>query len=258
MSANIQTSATRNVSILDPGFPMLSLKRRRRIWIYLPTGYHESTRRYPVIYMHDGQNLFDAYTSFCGEWGVDKFMNTMDKQCIIIGIDNGGLRRLNEYNILDSDEQGEGKGLEYISFIAEELKPQIDSNYRTLKSAGDTLMVGSSMGGLITFYAGIFFPEVFGVLGVFSPSFFTNPGLTRNLRAYMKGKSYRKQRYFFDVGANEHPNMISQMLEVSQELKKLTKADVITSVTPDAGHDEVSWGMTFSRFYHWFAGENEE
>ncbi|MEO6916341.1 MAG: alpha/beta hydrolase-fold protein, partial [Chitinophagaceae bacterium] len=89
-----ETTATKNVSILHHEFLIDALQRTRRIWIYLPTGYHESRKKYPVIYMHDGQNLFDAHTSYVGEWGVDKIMNMMEGQCIIIGIDNGGLARL--------------------------------------------------------------------------------------------------------------------------------------------------------------------
>lgn len=250
-----ETTATKNVSILHPAFPMTNLGRTRRIWLYLPDGYKESKKRYPVIYMHDGQNLFDAHTSYCGEWGVDKIMNTMEDPCIIVGIDNGSLLRLNEYNILDNEEHGPGEGLKYLSFIAKELKPFIDKNYRTQKSASSTLMSGSSMGGLITFYAGLFYPEVFGVLGVFSPSFWTNPILARELPSLLKEKSHRKQRYFFDVGGRENPHMISQMLEVSQELKKHGNPEVETVVIPEGEHNESSWGMNFGRFYYWFKSQ---
>lgn len=246
-----ETTATENVSILHPAFPIDKLQRSRRIWVYLPTGYHESQKKYPVIYMHDGQNLFDAHTSYCGEWGVDKVMNSTDDQCIIIGIDNGGLARLTEYNILDHEEHGKGEGLIYIEFIARTLKPLIDKNFRTKKSADDTAMAGSSMGGLITFYAGIYFPEVFGVLGVFSPSFWTNKLLSASLPDLLKKKSHRHQRYFFDVGGKENPYLITQMLEVAQVMKDISRAEITAVVIPEANHDEASWGMAFARFYRW-------
>lgn len=249
-----ETTATANVSILHAAFPIDALQRTRRIWIYLPNGYHQSRKRYPVIYMHDGQNLFDAHTSYVGEWGVDKVMNMMDNQSIIIGIDNGGMARLTEYNILDHDEHGKAEGLIYLEFVTSVLKPFIDKNFRTKKSAVDTAMAGSSMGGLITFYAGLYFPEVFGALGVFSPSFWTNRSLAASLPILLKKKSHRRQRFFFDVGGKENPHLISQMLEVAQVMKYVSKAEVTAVVIPDADHNEASWGMAFGRFYRWFVG----
>ena len=105
-----QHTASRNVHIISENFDIPQLGRQRRVWIYLPTDYTESHRKYPVIYMSDGQNLFDEFTSGYGEWGVDELMNKLpaDKQCIIIGVDHGGEHRLMEYNPYDS-KYGKGR-----------------------------------------------------------------------------------------------------------------------------------------------------
>lgn len=245
------TTASENVEIIDTAFAMPQLGKARRIWLYLPPGYHISKRKYPVIYMHDGQNLFDAYTSYCGEWGIDKFMNNQDDPCIIVAIDNAGLGRMNEYNPMDHEEHGPGEGEKYLDFIAHTLKPYIDKNYRTKKAAKYTAIAGSSMGGLITFYAGLYHPNVFGILGVFSPSFWINPLLTKELPLKIKRTSHRKQQYFFYAGGSEHVNMVKQMLEVSDLMKKLSKADIKVVVVPEGEHNESNWGMAFGRFYHW-------
>ena len=125
--------------------------------------------------MHDGQNLFDKATSFAGEWGIDEAMDSIKNACIVVGIDNGGLKRMYEYNPNDTKQYGRGEGRAYLAFIVNNLKPFIDKKYRTLPGKQYTWMAGSSMGGLITFYAGLYYPQVFGGLGVFSPSFWIAP-----------------------------------------------------------------------------------
>ena len=109
-----ETTANKNVSVIDTSFLIPQLNRHRRIWIYLPAGYFMSKKKYPVIYMHDGQNVFDEKTAFSGEWGVDEALDTLElllKESIIVGIDNGGEKRINEYNPYDTDKYGKGKNL---------------------------------------------------------------------------------------------------------------------------------------------------
>src|SRR5258705_4692112 len=95
-----KSTANKNVRIIDTAFFIPQLNRTRRVWVYLPMSYNNSSKKYPVLYMHDGQNVFDDATSFLGEWGVDEAMDTLGlktKECIVVGIDNGGDKRLNEY-----------------------------------------------------------------------------------------------------------------------------------------------------------------
>jgi len=166
-----------NIITFKMKIPQLD-NRERRIWVYLPPDYNQSNRRYPVLYMHDGQNLFDQATSFAGEWQVDETLERLFKEkgfaIIVVGIDNGGERRIDEYSPWVNSEYGRGgEGDAYVRFIVETLKPYIDSKYRTLPN--ETGIMGSSLGGLISIYAGFKYPEVFKYVGAMSPAFWFNP-----------------------------------------------------------------------------------
>ena len=149
----------------------------RRIWVYLPPGYDTTDLRYPVLYMHDGQNLFDPRSSYCGEWGVDKaldalFRKNKTKGAITVGVDNGGLERWNEYSPWGgADGTGRCNGDKYARFIVDELKPLIDNQFRTLPGRENTGVAGSSLGAIISFYISLKHPGVFSRAGLFSPSF---------------------------------------------------------------------------------------
>ena len=152
------TTAAANVTLLDDDFYMPQLNKNRKIWIYLPPDYQTSTKHYPVLYMQDAQNLFDDYTSFSGEWEVDESLNEMftqgDYGCIVVGIENGGADRLDEYSPWVNSEYNEGgDGAAYVEFMVNTLKPYVDEHYRTLPGRNTTGVMGSSMGGLISMYA---------------------------------------------------------------------------------------------------------
>jgi predicted alpha/beta superfamily hydrolase len=164
-------------------FPSKILKNRRDVLVYLPPGYRRfSTRQYPVLYLHDGQNIFDAATSFAGvEWGVDETAQRLIRQklmepLIIVAIANTGEDRIHEYAPtparLDPSKRKRSKGLlrSYGRFLVEELKPFIDRKYRTKREAEFTGLGGSSLGGLATLTLGLWFPNYFNRLAVLSPS----------------------------------------------------------------------------------------
>ncbi|MFN2396927.1 MAG: alpha/beta hydrolase-fold protein, partial [Bacteroidales bacterium] len=151
------STAAENVHIINEAFYMPQLDRNRRIWIYLPPDYDQTQKNYPVIYMHDGQNLFDVETSFMGEWEVDETLNDLAARGynvpIVVGIDNGGNHRANEYlPYFFSNLNAGGEGDEYMEFIVETLKPFIDNEYRTLPDRENTGIIGSSLGGVISLY----------------------------------------------------------------------------------------------------------
>jgi predicted alpha/beta superfamily hydrolase len=127
---------------MDENFFMPQLNRSRRIWLYLPPAYETSGLSYPVMYMHDGQNLFDVLTAYSGEWEVDEALNTLASQGhkvpIVVGIDNGGTNRIGEYTPWSNPDYGGGDGDLYIRFIVETLKPYIDQHYRTLSDRSNT------------------------------------------------------------------------------------------------------------------------
>ena len=145
--------------------------------VYLPPGYHESEARYPVLYLQDGQNLFDAATAFAGnEWRADLIAD--DEICrarveplILVGLYNTGVRRISEYTpTRDRRTRKGGKAERYAQMLAREVKPFIDHTYRTRKSAADTGVGGSSLGALVALVAGLRYPRVFGKLALMSPS----------------------------------------------------------------------------------------
>ncbi|HET7234691.1 MAG TPA: alpha/beta hydrolase-fold protein [Longimicrobium sp.] len=162
------------VTVLDTAFPIPQLHRTRRVWVYLPPDYASSSKRYPVLYMHDGQNVFDDSTSGFGEWGVDETLDSLyaagDPGIIVVAVDHGGAKRLDEYSPFINPRHGGGEGDAYVDFLARTLKPFIDRRYRTRPGRLSTGVAGSSMGGLISLYAALKYPDVFGRAGIFSPA----------------------------------------------------------------------------------------
>ncbi len=145
-----QSTASAQVSTFVMEAPQLQVEKK--IWVYLPKNYSESIKEYAVIYMHDAQNLFDAETSYVGEWNVDEYLDSIsDDTSIIIGIELGNERRLNELTPYSNEKYGGGKADNYLDFIINTLIPKIDATYRTLKDAEHTTIFGSSLGACCLF-----------------------------------------------------------------------------------------------------------
>jgi predicted alpha/beta superfamily hydrolase len=166
--------------LVQPQVHSPQLDNRRDILIYLPPSYFVSERRYPVIYMQDGQNLFDAATSFAGvEWGVDDTLQALSAEgleAIVVGIPNSGEQRMNEYTP-PNNPWWRGTGDRYVAFLIETLKPLIDRDFRTCAERARTGIFGSSLGGLISLYAFFTRSDVFGFVGAMSPSLWVGRGL---------------------------------------------------------------------------------
>jgi predicted alpha/beta superfamily hydrolase len=241
------STAGKNVHIIDTAFVIPQLKRVRRVWIYLPENY--KTYRYPVLYMHDGQNVFDDATSFAGEWGVDEFLDTvMLKSCIVVAVDHGGTKRINEYCPYDMEKFGKGEGNEYVDFLVKTLKPFVDKNYNTLRDKSHTFIAGSSMGGLISMYAALKYPKVFGGVGVFSPAFWVGPKIFHDIKT--KGKKVNSSIYFY-AGKEEGESMVPDMLKVFEEMAKVSKSKMKTVIRDEGKHNETRWRIEFPLFYKW-------
>ena len=166
-------------------FPSKILRNRRDVLVYLPPGYRRfSSRRYPVLYLHDGQNVFDAATSFAGvEWGVDEtaqrlIHRKLIEPLIIVAVASMGEERVHEYaptrGVIDAKakrkKRSKGLARQYGHFLMDELKPYIDRKYRTKPDPEFTGLGGSSLGGLVTLAIGILYPHAFRRLIVMSPS----------------------------------------------------------------------------------------
>lgn len=244
---------SKNVCVLDTAFYMPQLDRHRRIWIYLPESYCTSRKKYPVIYMQDGQNLFDESTSFSGEWGIDESLDMLGctmPESIVVAVDNGGDKRMNEYAPYDMEQFGKGEGKQYADFMARILKPFVDRKYRTKKSAQHTSIAGSSMGGLISFYTMLQYPQVFGAAGIFSPSFWIAPQLKEEIKT--KGKKLKGSIYFY-AGKHESEGMVPDLLSIFELLDQYSKAKMTVVIRTEGKHDEATWRKEFPLFYRWLA-----
>jgi predicted alpha/beta superfamily hydrolase len=163
---------------------MTPYQQDRLIRVYLPPNYNEVTTHYPVLYMHDGQNIFYDEGAINGtSLSLKNYLDQNELEVIVVGIDQNPSERLNEYHpwengdlckkmLGESTPPSGGKGEAYVEFIVNELKPHIDSNYRTLKDR--TAMGGISSGGVITTYAACRFPHIFKIIAVFSSAFYRN------------------------------------------------------------------------------------
>jgi predicted alpha/beta superfamily hydrolase len=180
------------------------LRNQRKLYVYLPPSYTNSDRRYPVIYMQDGQNLFDQALSYAGEWQVDETMEVLSREgieAIVVGVPNAGLRRIDEYSpFKDLRLRKGGRGDWYVAFLANTVKALIDRDFRTLPECEHTGVLGSSMGGLISLYALFCRPEVFGFAGVMSPSLWFAQGA---IFPYVQQADARPCRIHLDIGTHE-------------------------------------------------------
>jgi predicted alpha/beta superfamily hydrolase len=245
-----KSTASKNVHIIDTAFLIPQLKRTRRVWIYLPQGYGNSKNRYPVLYMQDGQNVFDDATSYSGEWGVDEFLDSsLLKSCIVVAVDNGGIKRMNEYNPYDNARFGKGEGNEYADFLVKTLKPFIDKNYNTLKDRKNTFIAGSSLGGLISLYAVLKYPEIFGGAGVFSPAFWiSGTKIFDDIKT--KGKQVNSRIYFY-AGKLEGETMVPDIQKAYDLMSGVSKSKMTTVIRDDGKHNEARWRIEFPLFYDW-------
>lgn len=235
------------VKIIE-NFKIPQLGRERNIRIYLPKSYTKSKKAYPVLYMHDAQNLFDKKTAFMGEWEVDEILDKANLDLIVVGIDNSEERRVNEYMIYDDKKYGRGEGQLYLDFIANTLKPYIDKNYRTLKKAKHTGIMGASMGGLISHYAGLFYPEVFGKIGIYSPSFWIN----KEVYDLTQNKDFAKNaKVHLLLGDKEPKKHIVNPSKKIHDILQGKKISLRFEVIPKGEHSEWFWRQEFLDSVKW-------
>ena len=247
-------TAADNVFILSEEFEIPQLNRKRRIWIYLPPDYGNSGKYYPVLYMQDAQNLFDNNTSFSGEWQVDESLNQLfaqgDPGIIVVGIDNGGADRLNEYTPWSNPSYGGGEGDAYTKFLIETLKPHIDANYRTRPEREYTGIMGSSLGGLISMYAVINRQDIFSKAGIFSPSFWFTEDIYRLVEEL--GKQDDLKIYMIG-GVTESSAMVNDLNRMYSTLENVgfQVAEIKLLTHADGQHSEWYWAREFPAAYQW-------
>ena len=253
------SSARATVTVIDTAFAIPQLGRTRRVWVYVPPDYTATRRRYPVLYMHDGQNLFDNATGFAGEWGVDETLDSLhaagDPGVIVVAVDNGGTHRLDEYSPWTNPRYGGGEGDEYVDFLVHTLKPYIDAHFRTLPDRVNTGVAGSSMGGLISLYAVLRYPDVFGRAGVFSPAFWFAPAVFDSVAAADPPRAGTRVYLVTggqegnepEVYAGDHRRMVQALaaagFDPGEELE--------FALRPQGTHSEGFWRQEFAAAYLW-------
>jgi predicted alpha/beta superfamily hydrolase len=243
-----QSTASKQVSTFTIEAPQLHCTKK--IWLYLPKEYATSKKKYPVIYMHDAQNLFDAETAYVGEWNIDEKLDSLKAQVIVVGIEHGKEKRIDELTPYKNEKRGGGNGDNYLEFIVKTLKPKIDATYRTKTNSTNTIIMGSSLGGLISYYALLKYPEVFGKAGVFSPAFWIN---TEIFDLTKKTKTLHSKIYFL-CGDNESPEMVpdvNKMEALVSDIRcscmHLTRKKIIKG----GQHNEKLWRDNFVKVYSW-------
>ncbi len=250
-----QHTASVNVKIIDTAFVIPQLERKRRISIYLPPDYATDHKKYPVMYLQDGQNIFDEFTAFSGEWAVDECLDSLIKKgtppCIVVAIDSGP-ERMTEYNPYEYKQFGKGEGDQYVDFLATTLKPFIDRQYRTMSSQGNTTVVGSSMGGLIAYYAALKYPQIFGNAGIFSPSFLAADKIKEQTIA--KGNKLTGKLFFY-IGQKEGDSDVQEVEKMVNILGEKSSAMIYYAVDPDSNHNEQAWRKWFGSFYKWIMAD---
>lgn len=251
------STAQKNVSLLSGNFEIPQLNRERPIWVYLPPNYESSKKSFPVLYMHDGQNLFDNLTSFSGEWEVDETLNQLfqeqNLQLIVIGIANGGLKRIDEYSPWMNPEYGGGEGDAYIDFIVNTLKPYVDHHYRTLGDQQNTGLMGSSLAGLISHHGAIKNSNIFGKIGVFSPSFWFSEECFKYVPEFSNDN---QQKMYLLMGSKEGEKPIEDFHKMyNLMLARGFKKNHLKEIIVEGGeHNEVLWKNEFKDAILWLYG----
>ena len=231
-----------------PDFYSPEMDREMVVRIYLPPNYMESTESYPVIYMPDGQNLFDTSTASYGkEWCIDETLDQMYQDnrtdgVIVVGVDSDEATRNADYNLyLSSFENGgEGNVTKVTEFFACTLKPYIDENYRTLTDRENTAIIGSSYGAIVSICASVSYPEVYGCTGAFSYCDNQNPArMTEYLKSNLTQEAFEGRKIYFFVGANDFARLSS---EGAYEIAVENGIENVAYISDENGeHDENTW-----------------
>lgn len=241
------------IVIISNHFEIPQLIKTRRITALLPHDYYENTeKRYPVLYLQDGQNLFDDYAPY-GSWGVDKRLAQLSAQgfgdIIIVAIDHGKEERIAEFTpSLKNATLKKSDGKKYIRFLADTLKPHIDKNFRTLTGPEHTGIGGSSMGGLISIYAGMTYPEVYSKLMIFSPSLWV---MSKMEFGHLHDLEETQTKIYLYAGGKESKNMVSNVRRFEKAATTRPNVNYKLSFDPEGVHSEYHWGVEFPKAIKW-------
>jgi predicted alpha/beta superfamily hydrolase len=249
------------VKLISDEFEIPQLNKKRKIWALLPHDYDQTTDRYPVMYLQDAQNLFNEKAKY-GNWEIDKKLAVMAEynigKIIIIAIEHAEKDRIKEYNV-GKTVLGMGQGKQYIRFVTDTLKLFVDSNFRTKPDREHTGIGGSSMGGLVSIFSGLMYPEVYGKLMIFSPSLWVVPKL--NIPTdYDHG--YEDTKIYLYAGGDESATMIEHVKRFKKNMIKsefvADKMKINLSIKMEGKHNESYWSDEFPKAIEWLFFNTKE
>ncbi len=249
------------VKLISDEFEIPQLNKKRKIWALLPHDYDISNENYPVLYLQDAQNLFNENAEF-GNWEIDKKLAVMSEynigKIIIIAIEHADKDRIKEYNV-GKTVLGSGQGKQYIRFVTDTLKPFVDSNFKTKSEREFTGIGGSSMGGLVSIFSGLMYPEVYGKLMIFSPSLWVVPKL--NIPNDID-ESYQDTKIYLYAGGDESATMIEHVKRFKKNMVKSEfvsdKMKINLSINMEGKHNESYWSDEFPKAIEWLFFSKEK
>ena len=242
------------VHLISEEFEIPQLNKTRRVWALLPYDYETSNESYPVLYLQDAQNLFNEKAKY-GNWEIDKKLAVMSEynigKIIIIAVEHAEKERILEYNV-GNTVLGNGQGKKYIRFLTDTLKPFVDDNFRTKPEREYTGIGGSSMGGLVSIFSGIMYPEVFGKLMIFSPSLWVVPKIKLS---FLDMDEPQDTRIYLYAGGDESATMIDHVKNFKKRLLKKDslsdKMKIRLSINMEGKHNERYWSDEFPKAIEW-------
>ena len=242
--------------------PALPTKSPRRLYVYLPRDYGRSDRRYPVLYMFDGHNVFyDSHATYGRSWRMKEYLKKSGLPLILVAVECNaeGNRRLNEYTPWSFSRHEVGRidaqGQVTMDWFTRELKPMIDMTYRTMPDREHTMIAGSSMGGLMAIYAAVAYNEVFSRAAALSPSLWVS---RKNMDQLIRSHTLLSPtRIYIDMGSGEaadSPQIYTAMFDVANRLAR-QGADVAARIVPGAMHNEAAWEKRIPVFFQYLLGD---
>ena len=249
------------VELISEEFEIPQLNKKRKIWALLPYDYKDSVESYPVMYLQDAQNLFNENAKY-GNWEIDKKLAVMSEykigKIIIVAIEHAEQDRIKEYNV-GKTILGVGQGKKYIRFITDTLKPYIDKTYRTRPEREFTGIGGSSMGGLVSIYSGLMYPEVYGKLMIFSPSLWVVPKMDFSQTDFSEPGITKIYLY---AGGDESATMIQHVKRFKKNMLQheflSEKTKIKLSINMLGKHNETYWSDEFPKAIEWLFFNTKE
>lgn len=234
------------------GFKLPRLGRQRRLRVLLPAGYESNPdRRYPVLYLLDAQNLVQGGVGY-GDWGLERSLAILKERgrgdFIVVGIDHGGKLRKRELNPYANRWLGRGQGVNFLRAIVEGVKPFIDAEFRTRPEREFTGIGGSSLGGLLSYFAGVRAWPVFGQILVFSPSLWVSPQTLADAENF---SAALPTRFYLFGGGQETKSMRASLERLDAALRRNPNVATQFSFDPEGRHEEASWAKEFPKAAEW-------